>query len=86
MKRLVFRVMWDKVEGAWQIIRSGVPSHVYFVSKVLAIKRGAEIAKDVWYQEGQPTQLVVHNRPGGRGKTRISFERTYGRDPKRFKG
>lgn len=46
-----------------------------------AVEEARALCVSSWRQEGVPAQLVVYTKRG-----RISFERTYGLDPRRRKG
>lgn len=87
MDRIVYRVIWDRRLARWLLYMKGLSERddgviCDYSTKGKAIRDGARTARLV---NGppylRPTQLVVHNK-----NMRVSFERTYGHDPKRHKG
>lgn len=78
--RVIIRVVWNPGEKTWNLLRKGFVRSQY-PTRQEAVKTGAHWGRQVWHG-GTPAQLVVQNKGNGR----ISFERTYGRDPRRYKG
>lgn len=85
LKRVVLRIVWTKRGRCWKL--EGARRNASFYElKPFAIASGVALCREIWNGgTGTPAQLVVHNK-SGRGKGRISFERTYGRDPRRSRG
>lgn len=85
-KRSVFRVEWNKRDKIWGVLApgkwgTGVGPLWVAKYKLGAIHEGADIARKIWKNKGQITQLVIHAKDG-----HICSERTYGRDPRKSKG
>jgi len=82
-RRIVMRVLWSQAQRRWGLHRPGFVTS-YYGRKVEAVDVGAAWGRQTWHG-GAPAQLIVHNK-SGRGRGQISFERTYGRDPRRSVG
>ena len=80
MKRVIYRIMC--FDGRWHI---GGPRIVkadrWHATKTAAVGLASALCRWRWRIGGQLSQLVIHKRDGT-----IEEERTYGRDPRRFKG
>lgn len=82
-KRRIFRLMWNKDSYSWCVwhpdkwVLMDWPREA---TKKTAIKQ-ARRAIRLRALTGEPHQLVTYNKNG-----RISWEATYGRDPRRHKG
>lgn len=80
-KRSVYAVRWMKFPQRWGIFG---PDHVIIEShksKSEAVRYGAGLPRDAWHWERELGQLRVFNKNG-----KIAFERSYGKDPARYKG
>ncbi len=81
MKREVYWLMWNKVGEEW--VLSGQNGTAFPVGP---LRRPAEATAREFcrglLEQGRRVQLKVKNRRGGR----ISFEATYGADPRRSRG
>lgn len=73
-RRTILTVRWNKSRAWWHSPEMRMAETV----KKYLIARLAEFLRDRW-KEGTPGQLRVYGKNG-----RIQFERTYGRDPKRY--
>ncbi len=82
-KRIVFSVRWIHADSSWSFVRGSNEDIGFdqYTTKTKAVKIGSRYCRDLRNSEGTPTQLRVFNKNG-----RISFERTYGRDPRRYEG
>ena len=80
-KRIVMRIKPKRNLNLldWVLTAPGEPVRKFFTQRA-AIRIGAAIGRDLLHH-GYLAQLVCHGKSG-----RILWERTYGRDPKRFKG
>lgn len=81
MKRIVFRIQWDRPRKKWAIYW-GKQYQCDLFPQSSAVAFAVEWANEqLWRRYGKPTQVVLHGKDG-----RIRWERTYGRDPRRSKG
>jgi hypothetical protein len=79
MKRLIYRVQWNRQIGMWRVYIGRDHYHSTLLQRE-AIEEAVGAARVQW-NTGRPTQVVLHGKNG-----RIRWERTYGRDPRRSKG
>lgn len=73
-RRTILTVRWDRTRHAWHCREAGWEAEI----KVYLIRKAAAFMRDLW-KDRTPGQLRVYGKNG-----RIQFERTYGRDPKRY--
>ncbi len=80
MKRTIYRIQWHGT--AWRIAGvNGVPAALReHRTRDVAVAVGVLLCR-LAQARGTLAQLVLHGQDG-----RIKWERTYGRDPARFKG
>lgn len=86
-KRMVFRIRWIKKVKHWKLLDNRgamVDFGAEFLRKIDLVKSSREYCKGLWKEDGQLTQLVIHNKDGK--IQRGNGEATYGNDPQRSKG
>lgn len=84
MKRIVFRVMWERKGKWWKVVGPSGKVIFYREKKADAVSCGRMAGRDQWLGLGHLAQLVIHNKDGK--IQRGNGEATYGHDPKRSKG
>ena len=80
MKRVILRVQYVKSKEVWKLFIVGQRICEY-ATKAIAVTNGRILARSYWQDQMIPAQLVIHKKNGV-----IESERTYGLDPRRFKG
>ena len=78
-KRYVARVEYLAAKHVWVVVTGH--GRERFVTQKSAISYAVDLCRQTWHDDGRPAQLVLHGKNG-----RIRWERTYGHDPRRFKG
>lgn len=76
-RRVVYRVKPRR--GRWILSSPGLRK--FFDTKAEAVALGRAIARSMWEDMGNLSQLVIHKADG-----KIQTEHTYGADPRRSKG
>jgi hypothetical protein len=67
---------------SWTVVERGSRAVIDTArTRAEAVEIGRTACRDSWAYYGMPAQMVVYTKRG-----RISFERTYGLDPRRRKG
>lgn len=87
MKRIVYHITQRRVDGRliWQAKVQGAALPFFtHRKKMVVVTKTMRHARNLWYGNQQLTQIVIHL--GRKYKNRIQFERTYGRDPRKYKG
>lgn len=84
-KRLVVEVRFIKGEdggwSGWSVRPRGAPPVADYRTRVAAIEEARYTCRSSWRDGGEPAQMVVYTKRGT-----VSFESTYGLDPRRRKG
>lgn len=80
MKRDIYRIQF--IVDRWHLGGPGVALvDRWHAVKTTAVHAGAGLARSRWLTFGKLGQLVIHGKDG-----KIQSERTYGKDPRRYRG
>lgn len=80
MKRLKYRIEWSKLQACWVLLSFNEVLQSWALKRD-AVHEGSSYVRALHELDKSPSQLVIKGKDG-----KIQSERTYGKDPVRYKG